>query len=234
MQVPSPSLYSSFLFLFVSLRYEIEFEFQVLSFELLPVGEEWAYLGQVAWKRGGTTPDHKGLILLAKDGSDALGDIVDWIPTSTFSFSASTSSPSTSITSTSPSPVFSTWRGDPSNPHKYVCGGDFLVLRCTKPTPAQKVGIKAIRRDLVLEVRPDRGVWAREGVVWGVAVEGGVDTENFGVRGQMLSVCNADRVDLLHKRTGAFAVVVGRSGSGSGAGSAVGASARVVVVRFDA
>ncbi|KAH9474266.1 hypothetical protein JR316_0013429 [Psilocybe cubensis] len=42
----------------------------------------------------------------------------------------------------------------------YVCGGHFFKLGAEKPTAAETAGIRAIRRDLVSEVRPENLVWS--------------------------------------------------------------------------
>ncbi|KAH9474259.1 hypothetical protein JR316_0013422 [Psilocybe cubensis] len=123
----------------------------------LPVGANWGYLGPVAWKRDSDIEQHfqisvpslsqsqYGVILLTKDGSDALGEIVDWVP------NMGTIEPSR----------FTTWRGIPADPEKYVSGGDLFVLGMDKPTAEQTAGIKAIRKDLVIERTPDHLIWSR-------------------------------------------------------------------------
>ncbi|KAH9474268.1 hypothetical protein JR316_0013431 [Psilocybe cubensis] len=109
----------------------------------LPYEGNWGYLGQAAWKRDGPTAPPRGFILMAAEGSDALGDIVDWEPV---------------LRSVEPTP-FTTWRGVTRDP-KYVCGGDFFKLGTEKPTAAETAGIRAIRRDLVSEVKPENLVWS--------------------------------------------------------------------------
>ncbi|KAH9474256.1 hypothetical protein JR316_0013419 [Psilocybe cubensis] len=121
-----------------------EYDDLVVYTPRLPLGENWAYLGQVARKRNGEIPDHSGMILLAKAGSDALGDIVDWVPV---------------MHGIEPTP-FSTWRGIPADPERYVSGGDFFVLGMDKPTAEQTAGIKAIRKELISENKPDRLIWS--------------------------------------------------------------------------
>ncbi|KAH9480000.1 hypothetical protein JR316_0006597 [Psilocybe cubensis] len=49
----------------------------------------------------------------------------------------------------------------PSNPDRYASGGHLLVLGTEKPTQAQTVGIKAIRKNLIEERQPDRLIWER-------------------------------------------------------------------------
>ncbi|KAH9474258.1 hypothetical protein JR316_0013421 [Psilocybe cubensis] len=124
---------------------ELSAQYQELSVftPQLPVGANWGYLGQVACTSDGDNQDHRGLIFLAKDGSDALGDIIDWAP----------------VFIDIEQRRFSTWRGILADPERYVCGGDFFVLGADKPTAEQTAGIRAIRRDLVSERQPQRRIW---------------------------------------------------------------------------
>ncbi|KAH9474260.1 hypothetical protein JR316_0013423 [Psilocybe cubensis] len=157
-----------------------EYDDLVVYTPRLPLGENWAYLGQVARKRDGEIPDHSGMILLAKDGSDPLGDIVDWEPV---------------MHGIHPTP-FSSWRGIPADPERYVSGGDFFVLGMNKPTPEQTAGIKAIRRDLILESKPDRCIW-------------GVPLPFNG-----LTIWDVTLLVLTHQPTGAFVSTSAQSADG--------------------
>jgi len=76
---------------------------------------------------------------------DALDKVVDWTPVFIDIEGAK----------------FSTWRGVPSNPHKYVVIGDFFVTGIEKPTPKQTEGIRAIRKDLIHEVGPQHLVFKK-------------------------------------------------------------------------
>ncbi|KAH9474262.1 hypothetical protein JR316_0013425 [Psilocybe cubensis] len=109
----------------------------------LPVGPNVGYLGQVACTPNGKVQNPRGLFFLLKEGSDALGDIVDWEP----------------VFIDIEQGQFSTWRGVPADPERYVCGGHFFVLGVDKPTAEQTASIRAIRKDLVSERQPQRLVW---------------------------------------------------------------------------
>ena len=76
---------------------------------------------------------------------DALDEVVDWSP----------------VFIDIEGGNFSTWRGIPSNPDKYVVIGDFFVTGIEKPTPKQTEGIRAIRKDLIQEVEPHHLVFKK-------------------------------------------------------------------------
>ncbi len=76
---------------------------------------------------------------------DALDEVVDWRP----------------VFIDIEGQKFSTWRGIPSNPDKYVVIGDFFVTGIEKPTPKQTEGIRAIRKDLIEEVEPHHLVFKK-------------------------------------------------------------------------
>jgi len=76
---------------------------------------------------------------------DALDEVVDWKPVFIDIEGAK----------------FSTWRGIPNNPDKYVVIGDFFVTGIEKPTPEQTEGIRAIRKDLIEEVEPSHLVFKK-------------------------------------------------------------------------
>jgi hypothetical protein len=76
---------------------------------------------------------------------DALDEVVDWKPVFIDIEGAK----------------FSTWRGVPNNPDKYVVIGDFFVTGIEKPTPEQTEGIRAIRKDLIEEAEPSHLVFKK-------------------------------------------------------------------------
>ena len=76
---------------------------------------------------------------------DALDEVVDWRP----------------VFIDIEGQNFSTWRGIPRNPNKYVVIGDFFVTGIEKPTREQTEGIRAIRRDLIDEVEPSHLVFKK-------------------------------------------------------------------------
>jgi len=90
------------------------------------------------------TLEQRGLIVRA-NVPDALDEVVDWNPVFIDIEGAK----------------FSTWRGVPSNPDKYVVIGDFFVTGIEKPTAKQTEGIRAIRRDLIDEVEPHHLVFKK-------------------------------------------------------------------------
>lgn len=90
------------------------------------------------------TLEQRGLVVQAKV-LDALDEVVDWEP----------------VFIDYEGGKFSTWRGVPSNPHKYVVVGNFFVTGIEKPTPKQTEGIRAIRKDLIDEVEPHHLVFKK-------------------------------------------------------------------------
>ena len=56
---------------------------------------------------------------------------------------------------------FSTWRGIPQNPDKYVVIGDIFVTGIEKPTPKQTEGIRAIHKNLIEQVEPHHLVFKK-------------------------------------------------------------------------
>ncbi|PPQ78017.1 hypothetical protein CVT25_015573 [Psilocybe cyanescens] len=120
-----------------------EFENLIVFKPQLPVGANWGYFGPVAFNTEGGINLHEGLIVLAKDGSDALGEIRDW----------------EQVFVDIEQHKFSTWRGIPLDPRKYTVIGDVFVTGVEKPSEEQTVGIKAIRKDLIAERQPHHLVW---------------------------------------------------------------------------
>jgi len=102
----------------------------------LPSG--WFYLGPVA--RSNIVGKRSGMIVRAVD-SDSLTDIVDW----------------KQVAPNQPDSPYSTWRG--IAPEGYVAVGDFFVLGQEKPTAQQTAGMKAIRKQHVNLMPPQRLVW---------------------------------------------------------------------------
>ena len=88
--------------------------------------------------------EQEGLIVKA-DVADALDEVIDWKP----------------VFIDIEGGKFSTWRGIPSNPEKYVVIGDFFVTGIEKPSPKQTEGIMAIRKDLIDEVEPNELVFKK-------------------------------------------------------------------------
>ncbi|PPQ90048.1 hypothetical protein CVT25_006341 [Psilocybe cyanescens] len=125
-----------------------EFENLVVYKPQLPLGKNWGYFGPVAFNTEGGINLHRpqeGLIVLAKDGSDALGEIRDWEP----------------VFVDIEQRKFSTWRGIPKDPSKYAVIGEVFVTGVEKPKEERTLGIKAIRRDLIAERQPHHLVWQR-------------------------------------------------------------------------
>jgi len=123
----------------ITLR-RVEFDELIAQYEDLKVFKpllrhDWHYLGPVAVTPG--SPNKHGFIVKA-NVPDVLDEVVDWKP----------------VFKDIEGRQFSTWRGVPSNPEKFVVIGHFFVTGVEKPTPEQTAGIKAIRRDLVEEVEP--------------------------------------------------------------------------------
>jgi len=96
----------------------------------------WCYLGPMACS--GEDQRQEGVIVMANDPS-ALDKIVDWEP----------------VFMDVEGQKFSTWRGIPSKPDKYMVVGHFFVKGCQKPIAQQTAGIMAIRKDLVSEREPN-------------------------------------------------------------------------------
>ncbi|KAF8126877.1 hypothetical protein K438DRAFT_1646879 [Mycena galopus ATCC 62051] len=124
----------------------VGFEVKIASYQdltafspVLPT--DWYYLGPVATSEGKS--EQSGMIVRAVDDG-ALADVVDWKKVGPNNGSE-------------PPPPFSTWRG--IAPDGYVVVGDFFVEGNEKPSPQQTAGIKAIRRDLVGLLPPQRLIW---------------------------------------------------------------------------
>ena len=79
---------------------------------------------------------------------------------------------------------FSTWRGIPQYPD-YLVVGHFFVKGAEKPKPEQTAGIRAIRRDLILEAEPNNLIWK-------------------GMLPKAMLTLWDIMIDLLHYPTGAF------------------------------
>ncbi|EGO01016.1 hypothetical protein SERLA73DRAFT_179046 [Serpula lacrymans var. lacrymans S7.3] len=136
---------------------------------------DYYYLGPVA--TSDSVADQNGLIVKALDAS-ALADVVGWKKV------GPNNEPE-------PPPPFSTWRG--TAPEGYIVVGDFFVTGNSEPTPEQTKGIKAIRKDLVHELRVQRMIWEGR-QPWSV-----------------VTLWDVVAVPLLFITTGAFASVPDRS-----------------------
>ena len=90
------------------------------------------------------TLKQRGLVVKA-NVPDALDEVVDWRP----------------VFIDIEGGKFSTWRGIPSNPDKYVVIGDIFVTGIEKPSLKQTEGIRAIRKDLIEQVEPHHLVFKK-------------------------------------------------------------------------